>query len=267
MGQDVVMATPGRLIRFLKEIEWNECTFFAIDEADRIYETGFLRQLRSIIDYIRPDRQTMLFGATLPPQIEELSEKSLRYSTRIQIGRVAAPQTNIDHKFIIFDNPMMKREWLKDKLIKLADGLVLIFVNDRSFCETLYGILKKVTNEISLVHGEMSQSDRTLSFSRFKTGESRFLIATDIAARGIDIQGINTVINIDIPDDPETYVHRVGRTARAGRFGTAITLLTPRDSEAASKLLHHFLLTGIEPPESLICFVEETQTTRNPYVC
>ena len=258
---DVIIATPGRLIKFLKEIDWKECTFLVIDEADRIFETGFLRQLRSIVDYIRPDRQTVLFGATLPPEIEEISEKSLRFSTRIQIGKVAQPQVNIDHQFIVFENPTTKREWLKENLLKFPEGLVLLFVKDKSFCDTLFGILKKITNDITLVHGQMNQTDRQLSFAKFKKGEARFLIATEIAARGIDIDGINTVVNVDIPEQPESYIHRVGRTARAGRSGTAITLLTPRDINSASKLLHHFLLTGIEPPESLISFVEEHQNT------
>ena len=261
-GTDVVIATPGRLIKFLKEIDWKNCTFLAIDEADRIFETGFFRQLRSIVDYIRPDRQTVLFGATLPPQIEELSSNSLKYSTRVQVGRTAAPQANIDHKFIIFDNPVMKREWLKENILKLPEGLVLLFVKDKSFCDTLYGVLKKITPLIGLVHGQMNQNDRQQSFNKFRKGETRFLIATEIAARGIDIEGINTVVNVDIPEQPESYIHRVGRTARAGRSGTAITLITPRDFEAASKLLHHFLLTGIEPPESLIGFIEEMEKNK-----
>lgn len=256
-GTDIVVGTPGRLMNFLKSIDWKYCTYVVVDEADRIFETGFLRQLRSIMDYIRPDRQTLLFGATLPPQIEELSINSLKFATRVTIGRTGAPQANIEHRFIIFEDPAEKREWLKTNLLNLPEGLVLLFVKDRSFCDTLYGILKKVTQSITLIHGTMDNQQRSKAFTKFKKGEARFLIATEIAARGVDVPEVNCVVNVDIPEQPESYVHRVGRTARAGRSGVAITLLTPRDFESADKLLQHFLLTGIEPPESLINFVEE----------
>ena len=146
----------------------------------------------------------------------------------------------------------------KRTLNSLPEGSVLIFVKDRSFCDTLYYILKKETSSISLLHGQMNAKERQQSIHKFKSGEARFLIATEIAARGIDIESINTVINYDFPEEPESYIHRVGRTGRSGRPGTAITLMTPRDSESADKLLHHFLLTGIEPPETLIDFVEKS---------
>ncbi|EAY05511.1 Type III restriction enzyme, res subunit family protein [Trichomonas vaginalis G3] len=261
-GADVIIGTPGRLMNFLKTVNWQFCTYVVVDEADRIFETGFLRQLRSIMDYIRPDRQTLLFGATLPPQIEELSMNSLKFSTRVQIGKTGAPQSNIEHNFVIFDDPAKKREWIKENLLKLPDGLVLLFVKDKNFCDTLYGILKKITNLITLVHGNMDANQRTAAFNKFRKGECRFLIATEIAARGVDIENINCVVNVDIPEQPESYIHRVGRTARAGRSGTAFTLLTPRDIDSASKLLHHFLLTGIDPPESLIEFVENVQNNQ-----
>ena len=129
-------------------------------------------------------------------------------------------------------------------------------MKDRSFCDTLYSILKKEAQSISLLHGQMNARERQQSIHKFKSGESRFLISTEIAARGIDIESINTVINYDFPEEPESYIHRVGRTGRSGRSGTAITLMTNRDLEFANKLLHHFLLTGIDPPETLVSFVE-----------
>ena len=108
-SSDVIIATHGRLINMLKLIDWKKCTFLVIDEANRIFDSGFLHQLRLIIDYIRPDRQILLFGATLPPQIEEISEKSLKYSTRIQIGKISEPQANIDHQFDFCGDQLLKR--------------------------------------------------------------------------------------------------------------------------------------------------------------
>ncbi|OHT03997.1 Type III restriction enzyme, res subunit family protein [Tritrichomonas foetus] len=256
---DVLIATPGRLIHLLRTIDWRICTFVVVDEADKIFESGFFRQLRSIFDYIRPNRQTMLFGATLPPSIEELSQNSLKYSVRVQIGRTGAPQENIDHNFIVFQKTIEKREWLKNNLFKLPEGLVLIFVKDKNFCQQLYNELVQLTDSIGFVHGQLPKSEREEMFNKFKFGKIRFLISTEIAARGIDIHDINTIVNFDIPEKPQSYIHRVGRTARAGRSGTAFTLLTPRDVQYADLILHHFLLCGIEPPEDLIQFVEDNR--------
>ncbi|KAH0787430.1 ATP-dependent RNA helicase DDX42 [Histomonas meleagridis] len=260
-GTDIIIATPGRLIKFLRQIDWRFCTFVVVDEADKIFESGFFRQLRSIFDYIRPDRQTMLFGATLPPQINELSNNSLHYPAKVQIGRTGAPQENIEHNFLIFDLPQQKREWLKENLNKFDEGLVLIFVKDKKFCEQLYEELKLETNDIGYVHGQLTKQERDEAFNKFKFGKIRFLISTEIAARGIDINGINTVINLDIPEKPQSYIHRVGRTARAGRSGVAYTLMTPRDGQFAVDLLQHFMASGIEPPENLVDFVDKIQNT------
>ena len=254
---DVIIATPGRLIHLLKDIDWRICTFVVVDEADKIFESGFFRQLRSIFDYIRPDRQTMLFGATLPPKIEELSENSLNYAARIQIGRTGAPQQNIEHNFVIFEKTIQKREWLKENLLKFPEGLVLIFVKDKSFCQQLFNQLISITSSIGFVHGQLPKQEREEVFNKFKFGKIRFLISTEIAARGIDIININTIVNFDVPEKPQSYIHRVGRTARAGRSGVAYTLLTPRDVFYADSILHHFLTSGIDPPENLIKFVED----------
>lgn len=256
-GADVIIATPGRLISFLTNIDWKTCTFVVIDEADKIMETGFFRQLRSILDYIRPDRQTLLFGATLPAQIEELFQNTLYLSARVQIGRVGAPQKRIEHNFIDFENTQGKLEWLIKNLNSFDDGLVLIFVSNKKFCETLANEIKIVTQSVGFVHGELPQSLREETFKKFKTGEFRFLVVTDIAARGIDINDIRTVINYDIPDTPQNYIHRVGRTARGKNSGVSYTLLTSRDFKYANEILGHFLRSGIDPPEDLISFIEK----------
>lgn len=256
-GVDVIIATPGRLIQFLQSINWINCVMVVVDEADRIMESGFFRQLRSILDYIRPDRQTLFFGATLPPQIAELSHNSLKSSARVQIGRTGAPQKEIEHTFVVLDDASKKRQWILENVANFETGQVLIFVKDKSFCEKLYNILKEEITSIGYVHGQQDKKTREETFNRFRFGKIRFLISTDIAARGIDIANINTVVNADVPDKPQNYIHRVGRTARAGRSGTAYTLLTPRDAPAADSLLQHFIKTGMDPPDALIDFVND----------
>lgn len=257
---DVLIATPGRLMHLLTSIDWRICTFVVVDEADKIFESGFFRQLRSIFDYIRPNRQTMLFGATLPPQIEELSENSLKFSVRVQIGRTGAPQENIDHNFVTFEKPAQKREWLVENLLKFGEkGLVLIFVKNTSFCQQLYKELLNTTDSIGFVHGQLPKSERDEKFNQFKFSKIKFLISTEIASRGIDIPNINTIINYDIPENPQSYIHRVGRTGRAGRSGSAYSLLTPRDVVFADSIRHHFLLCGMEPPDELVQFINDNK--------
>ena len=256
-GVDVIIATPGRLIKFLEMINWRDCVMVVADEADRIMESGFFRQLRSILDYIRPDRQTLFFGATLPPQIDELSSNSLKSSARVQIGRTGAPQKDIEHVFVVLEEVSQKRKWLAEHAGQFEDGQVLVFVNDKSFCEKLYQMLKDDLKSVGFVHGQQDKKTREETFNRFRFGKIRFLISTDIAARGIDIDNINTVVNMDVPEKPQNYIHRVGRTARAGRKGTAYTLITPRDAPCADSLLRHFIKSGIEPPDELITFVNE----------
>lgn len=257
---DVIIATPGRLMHLLTSIDWRICSFVVVDEADKIFESGFFRQLRSIFDYIRPNRQTMLFGATLPPQIEELSENSLKYSIRVQIGRTGAPQDNIDHNFVSFEKPAQKREWLAENILKFGEnGLVLIFVKNTNFCQQLYKELLNITNSIGFVHGQLPKAERDEKFNQFKFSKIKFLISTEIASRGIDIPNVNTIINFDIPENPQSYIHRVGRTGRAGRAGSAFTLITPRDVVFADSIKRHFLLCGIEPPDELIEFINENK--------
>lgn len=258
-GIDVIFATPGRLMKFLPSIDWRFCTLMIVDEADRVMEEGFFRQIRSIFDYVRPDRQTMFFGATLPREIDQLLHNSLSLPVRVQIGRTGAPQQNIEHIFVVVQRVDEKRAWVAENLNTFDAGSVLLFVKNRSFCEDLHDFLKKKTSSIGYVHGQMDQKVREATLAKFKHGKIRFLIATEIAARGMDIEGVNTIVNVDVPEKPQNYVHRVGRTARAGREGKAYTLVTPRDVEFADALLQHFLITGIEPPEELIDFVEENR--------
>jgi superfamily II DNA/RNA helicase len=255
-GAAVVIATPGRLIGFLESIDWRVCTFVVVDEADRILDAGFFGQLRSILDFIRPDRQTLFFGATLPPQIAELSRNSLCAPVRISVGRTGAPQAAIIHNFVAVAGLPEKREWLISHLQQFGSGRVLIFVKDRALCEALFEAVRGETGEVAFVHGELPQQAREAAFGKFRVGKTRFLVATEIAARGIDVPEIGTVVNIDAPERPQSYIHRVGRTGRAGRKGEAFTLLTPRDAPAAAELLQHFLLAGMEPPAELTEFVE-----------
>jgi superfamily II DNA/RNA helicase len=249
-GADVVFATPGRLIAFLSAIDWCFCTFVAVDWADRIMESGFFRQLRSILDYIRPDRHMMLLGATLPDGLAPAG------AARVAIGRVGAAAGGVAHNFAIVDGARVKREWLASH-IGAMDGQILLFVRDRAFCQGLAEILEGVVaGGVGRVHGQMGQREREEEFARFRVGRTRCLVATDIAARGIDIPEIGTVVNVDVPDKPQNYVHRVGRTGRAGREGVSWTLVTDRNRETVNGIVRHFCLTGIEPPENIVQFLE-----------
>jgi superfamily II DNA/RNA helicase len=265
-GSSVVIATPGRLIWFLSEVDWRFCTFVIVDEADRIHESGFFRQLRSILDYLRPDRQTMFFGATLPQEIAELSRNSLTRPVRISVGRSGAPQSKIEHNFVKVCDQHEKLSWLINRMNRIdgfEPGLVLLFVRDKTFCEVLCESLRSTTDSIGFVHGDLERRVREETFTKFRSGQTRFLVSTEIAARGIDIPDIGTVVNVDAPESPQNYIHRIGRTARAGRSGIAFTLLTSRDSKSAADLLQHFELAGIEPPESLSDFVNAHPIDQN----
>lgn len=261
-GIDIIIATPGRLIRFLTKIDWINLTYFVVDEADRIFEEGFFRQLRSIWDYIRPRRQTLLFGATLPYEIQELYRNSLKSPVLIQVGKIGKPQENIDHNFLYFNDPSDKRVWLKQNVHDFKDKRVLIFTNNTSFCNILYSIIREEIDDsipVSISNSKMSIADRGISFDTFKKNDSSFLISTDISCRGIDIDNINVVINFDAPDEISTYIHRVGRTGRAGKYGTAYTLLFNKDLSFAEDLLQHFFKSNVEPPESLQNILEQNQ--------
>jgi ATP-dependent RNA helicase RhlE len=224
---NVVICTPGRLLDHLRQrtITLSGVKTLILDEADRMLDMGFMPQIREILKAVPKDRQTLLFSATMPPEILQLIRGDLRTPTHIEVARAGTTATNVQQEVCIVTREQ-KLDLLKEILTE-EPGTVLVF------CRTKHGA-KKVTQKImemghraAEIHGNRSLAQRTSALSGFKTGSHRVLVATDIAARGIDVTGIALVVNFDLPDDAADYVHRIGRTGRAGLSGKAISLATP----------------------------------------
>ncbi len=223
-GTDILVATPGRLIDLMERgaIRLSEARYLVLDEADQMLDMGFIHALRQIAPKLGTPRQTMLFSATMPKQMEELSRAYLENPRRVQVappGKVADKITQSVH----FMEKARKSWKLRDILEKNPEALTLVFSRTKHGAEKLKkGLVADGFNADS-IHGNKSQGQRDRAIEAFRSGETTILVATDVAARGIDIPGVAFVINFDLPNVPDNYVHRIGRTARAGREGEAIS--------------------------------------------
>ncbi|MES1922284.1 hypothetical protein MHBO_003794 [Bonamia ostreae] len=187
------------------------------------------------MDQIRPDRQTMMFSATFPREIQLLANENLENHIKIIVGRIGAANTNIRQVVEVLLNEDLKMEWLKIRLKKFIDfGPVLIFVSKIKDCEELTSKIRKMKIPCGLIHGDFDQRKREEVLKKFSTGNCKLLVATDVAARGLHIDNLKTVVNFDAPRNLETHINRVGRTGRAGKNGIAYTLLTPNNKKEAS---------------------------------
>eukprot|EP00930_Biecheleria_cincta_P097670 TRINITY_DN89373_c0_g1_i1.p1 TRINITY_DN89373_c0_g1~~TRINITY_DN89373_c0_g1_i1.p1 ORF type:complete len:660 (-),score=147.38 TRINITY_DN89373_c0_g1_i1:469-2412(-) len=233
-GSEIVIATPGRMIDIVKMKGCNmrRCTFVVLDEADRMLQMGFEDQIRSILQNVRPKRQTLLFSATMPPRIERLASDLLTQPVRVIVGTAGQAAANVCQIVEVLDSENAKVPWLSKRLdAMLAKGQLVIFTKSKQAAEELQRKLADIQRETSILHGDLEQDDRMRVMESFRKQKVVVLIATDVAARGLDIPTIRTVVSFDVARDIETHTHRVGRTGRAGAVGEAFTLLVGRGAD------------------------------------
>ncbi|KAK5899332.1 hypothetical protein CesoFtcFv8_008823 [Champsocephalus esox] len=241
-GVEICIATPGRLIDFLEcgKTNLRRCTYLVLDEADRMLDMGFEPQIRKIVEQIRPDRQTLMWSATWPKEVRQLAEDFLKDYVQINVG---ALQLSANHNILqIVDvcNDMEK----EDKLIRLLEEIMsekenktIIFVETKRRCDELTRRMRRDGWPAMGIHGDKSQQERDWVLNEFRYGKAPILIATDVASRGLDVEDVKFVINYDYPNSSEDYIHRIGRTARSQKTGTAYTFFTPNNMKQASDLI------------------------------
>ncbi len=223
-GVDILVATPGRLLDLIAqgEVKLGDLTHFVLDEADRMLDMGFIADIRRLLPVLPARRQTLFFSATMPSDIVALSRSMLRDPVRVEVTPVSSTVDTIDQRVYLVEKPE-KKGLLVSVLKKETDKSILVFSRTKHGVDNIARILKKAGILSGAIHGDKSQGQRQRALGDFKSGKVKVMVATDIAARGIDIDGLNIVINYDMPDVAETYVHRIGRTGRAGHEGTALT--------------------------------------------
>ncbi len=227
-GVEIVVATPGRFLDHMGRghVDLSRVEVLVLDEADRMLDMGFAPDVRRILDKLPTNRQTLLFSATISHDVDRLAQRALRSPAAVEVARRASVADGIEHGIIAVDR-MAKRDALV-RILKLdMMHRALIFTRTKYGADKLTTHLRREGIPAAALHGDKAQSTRLRTLDEFRTGKLRILVATDVAARGIDVDDINLVVNFDVPTDPEIYVHRVGRTARAGAQGLALTLMSP----------------------------------------
>ena len=229
-GVDIVAATPGRLLDLMDQglLKLGEVEVLVLDEADRMLDMGFVRDVRKIIAALPRKRQSLLFSATMPTGVARLSDSILRNPVRVEVAPQSTPVANVQQR--VYHVGSREKQTLLNEILKdQALSRVLIFTRTKHRANRVTQQLDKAGFRADVIHGNKSQGARQLALKRFRAGKVRVLVATDIAARGIDVEGITHVVNYDLPNEPESYVHRIGRTARAGAGGFAFSFCDPQE--------------------------------------
>src|SRR5437660_12227546 len=252
---DIIVATPGRLLDHMERGHINFATLevLVLDEADRMLDMGFAPDVKRILRALPTKRQTLLFSATISREVDALARAALNGHASVEIGRRAQAAEGIEHVIVAVDK-LQKRGVLAKILQVKPAGQTLVFTRTKYGADKLVTFLRREGIAAHAIHGDKAQSHRTRTLDAFRSGEADVLVATDIAARGIDVDGIRMVVNFDVPHEAEVYVHRVGRTARAGARGLALTLLSPDEwllmgdiEKLVGQIFPREVIPGFEP--------------------
>jgi ATP-dependent RNA helicase DeaD len=236
----LIIGTPGRITDHLSRgtLALHQARFLVLDETDRMLDMGFGKQLKEIMKYVPAERQTLMFSATLPPEIVNLTKQYLKNPKRISVDSVTNPAENVTQESIEVSKTDKYSEFLKE--LQKREGSVIVFVKTKIGAERLADKLRRMNYSSDYIHGDLKQSRRDKVIRSFRNRQYRVMIATDVAARGLDVPHIKHVINYDLPQCPEDYIHRIGRTGRAGETGNSLSLITP-DDHKQWRLIQRFL--------------------------
>ena len=251
-GGDIAIATPGRLLSLLRhcKVDLSKVDFLILDEADRMLDIGFYDDIMEIISYLPKERQTLMFSATFPTDVEKLARQVLRNPAEVKIA-VSKPAEGITQSVYILHEEQ-KLALVMDMFAKQERGKGIIFASSKEKVRDLYHALRRSGLKVAQIHSDLENAERTQTLLDFKNNKIQLLVATDVVSRGIDIDDIEFVVNYDVPAQPEDYVHRIGRTARAGARGEGITFVTPKDKprlDKIEKLLEKSIQRGKLPEE------------------
>lgn len=246
-GTDVLIATPGRLLDLMNQgyVHLDHLEIFVLDEADRMLDMGFIHDVKKVIKALPAQKQTMLFSATMPPQISKLVASLQHSPVKIEVAPASSTAEKIE-QFVYFISKQKKQSLLVHLLNEKNMKRTLVFTRTKHGADRIAKELKKASIHADAIHGNKSQSARQSALANFKRGKLKVLVATDIAARGIDVDALEHVINFDLPDVAETYVHRIGRTGRAGANGTAISFCDGKEEMGNLKSINK--LIGLKIP-------------------
>jgi ATP-dependent RNA helicase RhlE len=229
-GLDLLVATPGRLLDHMNHgnVNFGRLEVLVLDEADRMLDMGFIRDVRKIVRSLPTKRQTLFFSATMPAAIQQLAQEILKSPVLVTVSRQSAPAEGV--RQVVYPVVVsQKRHLLRHLIAKEKMSQTLVFTRTKHGANKLAEFLDRSGHAVAAIHGNKSQTARIQALESFRHGRVSILVATDVASRGLDVDGISHVVNFDVPHSPEDYVHRIGRTARAGRVGDALTLMSPEE--------------------------------------